>query len=50
VWTGLTETRTALLRDGHIVDPKAMAYCQWLDERGYLDAGRARRHLRPWGI
>jgi hypothetical protein len=29
-----------------------MAYCplEWLDERGYLDAGRARRHLRPWGI
>ena len=25
VWTGLTGTRTALKRDGHTVDPKAMA-------------------------
>ena len=52
VWTGLTGTRTALKRDGHTVDPKAMAYCpiHWIDERGYLDAELARRHPRPWGI
>ena len=24
-WTGLTGTRTALERDGHLIDPKAMA-------------------------
>ena len=49
VWTGLTGTRTALKRDGHLIDPKAMAYCpiEWLDERGYLDAERAGRHPRP---
>ncbi|EHQ99995.1 hypothetical protein [Bradyrhizobium sp. WSM471] len=52
VWTGLTGTRTALRRDGHMIDPKAMAYCpiEWLDERGYLDAERARRHPRPSSI
>jgi hypothetical protein len=52
VWTGLTGTRTALERDGHLIDPKAMAYCpaDWIDERGYLDAELARRHPRPWGI
>ena len=52
VWTGVTGTRTALRRDGHIIDPKAMAYCpiEWLDERGYLDAERARRHPRPSSI
>jgi hypothetical protein len=35
-----------------MIDPKAMAYCpiEWLDERGYLDVERARRHPRPWGI
>lgn len=46
VWTGLTGTRTALERDGHL------AYCpaDWIDERGYLDAELARRHPRPWGI
>jgi hypothetical protein len=52
VWTGLTGTRTALKRDGHLLEPKAMAYCpvEWIDERGYLDAERARQHPRPWGI
>ena len=52
VWTGLTGTRTALKRDGHVIDPKGMAYCpiEWLDERGYLDTERARRYPRPWGI
>ena len=52
VWTGLAGTRTALKRDGHLVDWKAMAYCpiEWIDERGYLDAELARRHPRPWGI
>jgi hypothetical protein len=52
VWTGLTGTRTALKRDGHLIDPKAMAYCpaDWIDERGYLDAALARQHPRPWGI
>ena len=52
VWTGLTGTRTALERDGHLIDPKAMAYCpaDWIDERGYLDAELARRHPRPGGI
>lgn len=52
VWTGLTGTRKALERDGHMVDPKAMAYCpiEWVDERGYLDANLACRHKRPWGI
>ena len=52
VWTGLTGTRTALERDGHLIDSKAMAYCpaDWIDERGYLDADLARRHPRPWGI
>lgn len=52
VWTGLTGTRTALKRDGHKIDPKAMVYCpiEWIDERGYLDAERPRRHRRPWGI
>ncbi|MFK4722117.1 hypothetical protein [Bradyrhizobium niftali] len=49
VWSGLTGTRAALERDGHMIDPKAMAYCpiEWLDERGYLDAERACRHPRP---
>ena len=39
VWTGLTGARTALKRDGHMIHPKAMAYCpiEWLDERGNLD-------------
>ncbi|QPF88903.1 hypothetical protein [Bradyrhizobium commune] len=52
VWTGLTGTRTALLRDGYVVDPTAMAYCprEWVDERGYLDADLARKHPRPWSI
>ncbi|MBR0825701.1 hypothetical protein JQ596_09135 [Bradyrhizobium manausense] len=52
VWTGLTGTRAALKRDGHMIDPKAMAFCpiEWLDERGYLDAELARQHPRPWGI
>jgi hypothetical protein len=52
VWTGLTGTRTALERDGHIVDPNAMAYCplEWIDARGYLDAELARKHRRPWAI
>ena len=40
VWTGLAGTRMALKRDGHMIDPKAIAYCsiEPLDERGYLDA------------
>ncbi len=48
VWTGVTGTRRALQRDGLMIDPKDAAYCptEWLDERGYLDAERARRHLR----
>lgn len=52
VRTGLTGTRTAPERDGHLIDPKAIAYCptDWIDERGYLDAELARRHPRPWGI
>ncbi|MDA9437831.1 hypothetical protein XH98_01610 [Bradyrhizobium sp. CCBAU 51745] len=52
VWIGLTGTRTALQRDGFMIDPKAGAFCpaDWLDERGYLDAELARRHPRPWGI
>ena len=52
VWTGLTGTRTALKRDGHMVDTKAMAYCPiaWIDERGYVDAELASRDPRPWGI
>jgi hypothetical protein len=52
VWTGLTGTRTALKRDGHLVDRKAIAYCpiEWIDERGYLDTELARQHPRPWGI
>lgn len=52
VRTGLTGTRTALERDGFMIDPKAMSYCpsDWLDERGYLDAELARRHPRPWGV
>jgi hypothetical protein len=52
VWTGLTGTRTALKRDGHEIEPIAKAYCpiEWIDERGYLDAERARQHPRPWGI
>jgi hypothetical protein len=52
VWIGLTDTRTGFERDRHLIDPKAMAYCpaDWIDERGYLDAGLARRHPRPWGI
>ena len=52
VWSGLTGTQAALERDGHMGDPKAMAYCpiEWLDEHGYLDAELARRHPRPWGI
>jgi hypothetical protein len=52
VWTGVTETRTALQRDGLMIDPKATAYCptEWLGDRGYLDAERARRHPRPWSI
>jgi hypothetical protein len=51
-WTGLTGARTALERDGHLVDQKAMAYCpiEWLDERGYLDADLVHQHPRPWGI
>jgi len=52
VWTGLTGTRTALRRDGHVVETQAMAYCpiEWIDERGYLDSALARQHPRPWGI
>ena len=49
VWTGLTGTRTALERDGHMIDPEAMAYCpiKWIDEHGYLDAELARQHPLP---
>ncbi|OKO91312.1 hypothetical protein AC629_02810 [Bradyrhizobium sp. NAS80.1] len=52
VWTGLTGTRTAIERDGFVIDPQAPAYClrAWLDERGYLDSELARQHPRPWGI
>ncbi|MDH6260445.1 hypothetical protein [Bradyrhizobium sp. BR13661] len=52
VWSGLTGSRSALQRDGFMVDPKAGALCpkEWLDERGYLDAELARQHPRPWGI
>jgi hypothetical protein len=52
VWTGIAGTRTALKRDGHIIDPKAMAYCplEWIDARGYLDVELARTHRRPWSI
>jgi hypothetical protein len=34
VWTGLTGTRTALQRDGFVIDPEATAYCpkDWLDD------------------
>ncbi|WP_244646273.1 hypothetical protein [Bradyrhizobium campsiandrae] len=50
--TGVTGTRAALERDGFAFDPGVATYCptEWLDERGYLDAGLARRHPRPWGI
>ncbi|WP_228747915.1 hypothetical protein [Bradyrhizobium sp. BR 10289] len=52
VWTGVTGTRIALQRDGHMINPTAAAYCptEWLDQRGYLDAERARHHPRPWSI
>lgn len=52
VWTGLTGTRAALMRDGHIIDLKSMSYCprDWLDEHGYVDVNLARTHPRPWGI
>ncbi len=52
VWTRLTGTRTALDRDGFMIDPKAMAYCprECIDERGHLGAELARHHSRPWGI
>ena len=52
VWTGLTGTRTALKRDGHVIDRKAIAYCpiEWIDERDYLDTELARQHPRAWGI
>lgn len=52
VWTGTTGTRTALKRDGFVIDPTATAYCprEWLDERGYLDPELARIHPRYWGI
>lgn len=52
VWTGITGTRTALKRDGFVIDPTATAYCprEWLDERGYLDPELARIHPRYWGI
>ncbi|WFU74913.1 hypothetical protein [Bradyrhizobium sp. CB2312] len=52
VWTGMTGTRAALQRDGFTIDPNAAAYCptEWLDERGYLDAERARRRPRLWSI
>ena len=52
VWTGLTGTRMALKRDGHMIDPKAIAYCpiEWLDEHGYLDAELTRQHPLPFGI
>lgn len=52
VWTGMTGTTAALQRDGLTIDPKAAAHCptEWLDERGYLDAERARRHPLPRSI
>lgn len=52
VWTGVTGTRKALERDGLMIDLKAAAYCpaEWLDEHGYLDAKRARRHPLRWSI
>jgi hypothetical protein len=48
----VTGIRTTLQHDGLMIDPKAAAYCptEWLDERGYLDAERARRHPRRWSI
>ena len=52
VRTGVTGTRTALQRDGFMIDPKVGAYCptEWLDERRCLDAELARRNPRPWSI
>jgi len=50
IWTGLTGTRSAVARDGYMIDPAATVYCprEWLDERGYLDAALARKHPRQW--
>jgi hypothetical protein len=52
VWAGLTGTRTALKRDRHALDPKAMTYCpaEWIDERGYLNTDLVRQHPRLRGI
>ena len=52
VWTGITGTRAALKRDGFAIDANIATYCpaDWIDERGYLDAGLARKHRRPWSI
>lgn len=51
VWIGQTGTRAALMRDGFVIDPKAMAYCrrEWLNDRGYLEVELARKHHRRVG-
>jgi len=44
VWTGLTGTHEALLRDGYSIDPISLNFCphQWIDHRGYVDLDLAR--------
>jgi len=44
VWTGLTGTREALLRDGYSIDPISLNFCphEWIDSRGYVDLDLAR--------
>jgi hypothetical protein len=44
VWTGLTGTREAILRDGYTIDPISLTFCphEWIDSSGYVDLDPAR--------
>jgi hypothetical protein len=46
LWTGRAGTRDAIDRDGLLIDPISQAFCppEWLDESGYVDLARAKKH------
>ena len=45
-WTGRAGTRDAIERDGLLIDPISQAFCpqEWLDESGYVDLVREKKH------
>ncbi|MDH6263566.1 hypothetical protein [Bradyrhizobium sp. BR13661] len=49
-WIGRMGTRTAIARDGLVVDPTSLGYCphEWLEASGYVDLDLVRKF--PHGI